>query len=99
MATSFFNEKNNNIANSLIDLLVEANQEVPSWLNEIAAERGRGKGGRRGGGNRFGGRDYRYNNNGGGRGGRGGGRGGNHHNYNNNDHFNSNQNSAKGDWW
>ena len=38
LATSFFNEKNKNIIRSLLDLLVESKQEVPSWLESIAFE-------------------------------------------------------------
>ena len=36
LATSFFNEKNKNITRDLMDLLVEAHQEVPSWLESMA---------------------------------------------------------------
>lgn len=36
LATSFFNEKNKNITRDLMDLLVEAHQEVPSWLESTA---------------------------------------------------------------
>lgn len=36
LATSFFNEKNRNIARDLLDLLVEAKQEVPNWLDSMA---------------------------------------------------------------
>ncbi|XP_042316879.1 ATP-dependent RNA helicase DDX3X isoform X9 [Sceloporus undulatus] len=64
LATSFFNEKNVNITKDLLDLLVEAKQEVPSWLENVAYEqhhkggssRGRSKGRFSGG---FGARDYR----------------------------------------
>ncbi|GAA95675.1 uncharacterized protein L969DRAFT_45146 [Mixia osmundae IAM 14324] len=58
-ATAFFNRGNRNIARDLIELLKEAKQEVPSWLDAVAREgggsfgggRGRGGGGRgRGGG-------------------------------------------------
>jgi len=71
LATSFFNDKNKNITRDLIDLLVEAKQEVPSWLESMgydtrhsAGQRrsgggGGGKGGRFGGS--FGSRDYRQN--------------------------------------
>lgn len=38
LATSFFNEKNINITKDLLDLLVEAKQEVPSWLENMAYE-------------------------------------------------------------
>ncbi|KAK2091906.1 ATP-dependent RNA helicase ddx3x [Saguinus oedipus] len=36
LATSFFNERNVNITKDLLDLLVEAKQEVPSWLENTA---------------------------------------------------------------
>lgn len=36
LATSFFNEKNKNVIRDLLDLLVEAKQEVPSWLESMA---------------------------------------------------------------
>ncbi|KAJ3582030.1 hypothetical protein NHX12_015969 [Muraenolepis orangiensis] len=78
LATSFFNDKNGNITKDLLDILVEAKQEVPSWLESLAYEhqhksttRGRSK--RFSGG--FGARDYRQTsatNNPGGFGGRGG---------------------------
>uniref|UniRef100_A0A803V8D7 RNA helicase n=1 Tax=Ficedula albicollis TaxID=59894 RepID=A0A803V8D7_FICAL len=65
LATSFFNERNINITKDLLDLLVEAKQEVPSWLENMAYEqhhkgggsRGRSKSSRFSGG--FGARDYR----------------------------------------
>ncbi|KAI1724063.1 MSP (Major sperm protein) domain-containing protein [Ditylenchus destructor] len=56
-ATSFFNEKNRNIAHDLAELIVEANQELPDWLEEIAKDTSRH-------GNRFGGRDHRVQYNG-----------------------------------
>ncbi|CAF2899435.1 unnamed protein product [Rotaria sp. Silwood2] len=63
-ATSFFNEKNRNIATDLLDILSEAHQEVPEWLEGIARETKKDNyskrnygGGRRAGG--FGARDYR----------------------------------------
>uniref|UniRef100_A0A8C5C660 RNA helicase n=1 Tax=Gadus morhua TaxID=8049 RepID=A0A8C5C660_GADMO len=53
LATSFFNDKNSNITKDLLDILVEAKQEVPSWLDSLAYEyqhkgptRGRAKSGR-----------------------------------------------------
>ncbi|XP_053482779.1 DEAD-box helicase 3 X-linked a isoform X2 [Ictalurus furcatus] len=62
LATSFYNDKNSNITKDLLDILVEAKQEVPSWLESLAFEhqhknstRGRSK--RFSGG--FGARDYR----------------------------------------
>ncbi|XP_011604765.1 DEAD-box helicase 3 X-linked a isoform X2 [Takifugu rubripes] len=62
LATSFFNDKNSNITKDLLDLLVEAKQGIPTWLESLAYEhqhksntRGRSK--RFSGG--FGARDYR----------------------------------------
>ncbi|XP_078220396.1 ATP-dependent RNA helicase DDX3Y [Callithrix jacchus] len=52
LATSFFNEKNVNIAKDLLDLLVEAKQEVPSWLESVAYKH-HYKGGNRGQSKRF----------------------------------------------
>jgi ATP-dependent RNA helicase DDX3X len=73
-ATSFFNEKNRNIVTDLVELLVETNQEVPSFLQEmIASERytttrrnnnNRSMGGNRYGGSGFTSRDFRQNNSG-----------------------------------
>ncbi|CAF1008863.1 unnamed protein product [Adineta steineri] len=64
-ATSFFNEKNRNIATDLLDILSESHQEVPEWLEGLAREakkdthsRRNFGGGRRPGGG-FGARDYR----------------------------------------
>ncbi|EDV19453.1 uncharacterized protein TRIADDRAFT_33552 [Trichoplax adhaerens] len=37
-ATSFFNEKNKNVAKDLVDLLLEAKQSVPRWLDDVAVE-------------------------------------------------------------
>lgn len=73
LATSFFNEKNRNVAREMVELLSEASQEVPSWIESIAYEArstypkqrsNRGGGGR----GAFGGKDYRQQ---GGRGGQG----------------------------
>ncbi|KAI8074984.1 P-loop containing nucleoside triphosphate hydrolase protein [Gongronella butleri] len=89
LATAFFNRNNKNIVNDFIDILKEANQEVPGFLESIARETrggggrgGRGRGGR-GRGGHFGGYDYRKSNQGGdsygssyGGGGYGGGYGG-----------------------
>lgn len=56
-STAFFNRGNTNIGKELVDLLKEANQEVPQWLVDVSSERswggssrGGGRGGRRGGG-------------------------------------------------
>lgn len=53
MATAFFNRGNRGVVRDLVDLLKEANQEVPAFLESIARE-GSGYGGRggRGGGGR-----------------------------------------------
>ena len=66
LATSFFNGSNRSLVKDLAALLVEANQELPSWLEAMSLDSRNmyGGGGRRGGGgNRskggFGGRDYR----------------------------------------
>ncbi|CAJ0750138.1 5759_t:CDS:2, partial [Entrophospora sp. SA101] len=63
LSTAFFNRSNKGIVKDLIELLREANQEIPGWLETVAREvqsysgtrstRGRGRGG--GGQNR----DYR----------------------------------------
>ncbi|PHH78096.1 hypothetical protein CDD80_7389 [Ophiocordyceps camponoti-rufipedis] len=78
IATAFFNRGNRGVVRELMDLLKEANQEVPAFLEAIARESsfgggGGGRGGRpRGGGGRGGGnRDFRKY--GGGGGGFGGG--------------------------
>lgn len=86
VSTAFFNRGNKNIVRDLVELLREANQEIPSWLEQVVQEstfgsgyRGRGRGGGRGG--RGGSRDFRQSGNsyGGGYGsgfsGGGGGRG------------------------
>uniref|UniRef100_A0A915IVQ2 RNA helicase n=1 Tax=Romanomermis culicivorax TaxID=13658 RepID=A0A915IVQ2_ROMCU len=55
VATSFFNDKNRNIARDLAELLIEANQELPDWLERVAKEASGGRSGgfsRRGGGRR-----------------------------------------------
>ncbi|GAA5795660.1 P-loop containing nucleoside triphosphate hydrolase protein [Helicostylum pulchrum] len=63
LATAFFNRGNKNIVSDLINILEEANQEIPSFLESIARETrsfgGRGRGGRGRGGSSFGGKDYR----------------------------------------
>ncbi|XP_042875803.1 ATP-dependent RNA helicase DDX3X-like isoform X10 [Penaeus japonicus] len=65
LATSFFNDKNRNMVRDLVELLQEAKQELPKWLEAIASEARFGGGGGRGraGAKRFGGgfgsRDYR----------------------------------------
>jgi ATP-dependent RNA helicase DDX3X len=75
ISTAFFNRGNKNIVRDLLELLREANQEIPPWLDSVAHESGFGGGGYRGRGSRGGGvrrggstRDYRQS--GGGYGGR-----------------------------
>ncbi|KAL4078912.1 P-loop containing nucleoside triphosphate hydrolase protein [Scleroderma yunnanense] len=65
-STAFFNRGNKNIVKDLVELLREANQEIPSWLESVMQETtfgsgyrgGRGRGGARG--TRGGNRDYRH---------------------------------------
>lgn len=71
LATSFFNEKNRNMALDLVELITETKQELPDWLAALAKEvqgeqratnqRRFGSGGRstRYGAGGFGSRDYR----------------------------------------
>ncbi|KJA13718.1 hypothetical protein HYPSUDRAFT_209302 [Hypholoma sublateritium FD-334 SS-4] len=67
VSTAFFNRGNKNIVKDLVELLREANQEIPGWLETVAHEASfgssgfRGRGGRGGGrgGRGGGGRDYR----------------------------------------
>ncbi|XP_015122823.1 ATP-dependent RNA helicase DDX3X [Diachasma alloeum] len=71
LATSFFNSKNHNLVRDLVSLLVEANQELPPWLDNMFSEARNSGGVRRpGGGTKssggrfssgFGARDYRQN--------------------------------------
>ncbi|XP_022882364.1 DEAD-box ATP-dependent RNA helicase 52C-like [Olea europaea var. sylvestris] len=61
LATAFFSEKNAPLAKDLVELMEEANQEIPNWLKEYAettyiAGNGRSK---RFGGSKFAGYDYR----------------------------------------
>jgi len=65
VATSFFTQTNRNVAAQLAELLREAKQDVPQFLESYSHSHGGGRGGRRGGygggGGRggFGSRDYR----------------------------------------
>ena len=64
MATSFFNNRNGKIARDLVDLLAEASQEVPGWLQDMALNHGFGgnRGGDRSNGRSgYGGQDIRQN--------------------------------------
>jgi ATP-dependent RNA helicase DDX3X len=56
VSTAFFNRGNRGVVRDLIDLLKEANQEVPSFLEAIARESSFGGGGGGGGRGRSGGR-------------------------------------------
>ncbi|TFY69432.1 hypothetical protein EVJ58_g444 [Rhodofomes roseus] len=82
VATAFFNRGNKNIVRDMLELLREANQEIPAWLETVAHESSfgggtRGRGGRgRGGGRTQSTRDFRSGGGGGGGGYGGGGRGG-----------------------
>ncbi|KAI8872982.1 DEAD-domain-containing protein [Ramicandelaber brevisporus] len=66
LATSFFNQGNRNIMKGLVELLTEAHQEVPEWLQNMVREeswgRGGGRGRGRGGRGSHGSRDYRQGN-------------------------------------
>ncbi|KAL9270482.1 DEAD-box ATP-dependent RNA helicase 52B-like protein [Drosera capensis] len=66
LATAFFSDKNSPIAKALVDLMEEAKQEVPSWLQEYAERSsfsggsGSGRSQRYRGGGNFGGHDFRH---------------------------------------
>ncbi|KAE9390460.1 P-loop containing nucleoside triphosphate hydrolase protein [Gymnopus androsaceus JB14] len=80
VSTAFYNKGNKNIIKDLVELLREANQEIPGWLETSAHEASfggsfRGRGGRGGRGGRSAGRDYRAGGGGGGSGYGGGGGG------------------------
>lgn len=59
VATAFFNRGNRNVVKDLIEILTEANQEVPQFLNTIARESSSGRGGRGRGGRNNNTRDFR----------------------------------------
>ncbi|CAJ1944502.1 unnamed protein product [Sphenostylis stenocarpa] len=64
LATAFFSDKNSPMAKALVGLLQEANQEVPSWLNQFAecssfGGRSRGYVSQRYSSGSYGGRDFR----------------------------------------
>ena len=63
-ATAFFNRNNKNIVRELVDILKEANQDIPQFLDVIKREASFGKGRPRGGGGRGGARDFRKQNGG-----------------------------------
>ncbi|KAF9365375.1 DEAD-box ATP-dependent RNA helicase [Mortierella sp. NVP85] len=97
-ATAFLNRNNKGVVRDLIDLLKEAKQEVPGWLETMAKESaynssgpGRGRGRGRGRGGYQGNRDFRKYGGGGdqwtgGHGGGGGGYGGGNY-------------SSRDSWW
>ncbi|XP_051221152.1 DEAD-box ATP-dependent RNA helicase 52A-like [Lolium perenne] len=62
-ATSFFTEKNHPMAKGLLELMIEAKQNVPGWLEDYAGRPQMSHGTRRSfadiGGSRFGSGDYR----------------------------------------
>uniref|UniRef100_A0ACD5WTH6 Uncharacterized protein n=1 Tax=Avena sativa TaxID=4498 RepID=A0ACD5WTH6_AVESA len=66
-ATAFFTEQNHHIAKGLLELMTEAKQNVPGWLEDYAGRPcygvltygGRGRRSNSGGGSSFGGRDNR----------------------------------------
>ncbi|RSL99328.1 ATP-dependent RNA helicase DED1 [Fusarium oligoseptatum] len=78
IATAFFNRGNRGVVRELMELLKEANQEIPAFLETIARESsyGGGRGGRSRGGGRGGAANRDYRKFGGGGGGGGGGFGG-----------------------
>ena len=66
IATAFLNRGNKGVVRDLLELLKEANQEIPGWLETLAKESSYGSGGGGGGrgrgrgrGGNQGGRDYR----------------------------------------
>lgn len=64
ISTAFFNRGNKNIVRELLELLREANQEIPDWLEAVGRESsfgggGRGRGSGRGRGGRGGNSDFR----------------------------------------
>ncbi|KAJ9140961.1 hypothetical protein P3X46_031550 [Hevea brasiliensis] len=61
LATAFFSDKNIPLAKALVELMKEANQEVPLWLSQYAENLSYGGGGRtkRYGAGRFGSYDFR----------------------------------------
>nr|XP_043625043.1 DEAD-box ATP-dependent RNA helicase 52-like [Erigeron canadensis] len=61
LATAFFNDKNSCIAKALSELMIEAHQEAPDWLNQYA-ESYAALNEQNYGSNKFGGRDFRNRN-------------------------------------
>jgi ATP-dependent RNA helicase DDX3X len=109
VSTAFFNRGNKNIVRELVDLLREANQVIPAWLDAVLNEsafgggsygrggrggRGGGRGGSRGGANR----DYRFTN-GGSRGGGGGGGGFASNGYGGGGGYGGSNGAGSNGWW
>jgi superfamily II DNA/RNA helicase len=114
LATSFFNDKNKNIVKELVEILEEAHQEVPSWLESLAYESRYASSGprrpsnKRYGSSSFASRDYRQQpqdkRSGGGSGGGGGGRQGGGGGSSSGGGYGgsyggSYQSSSSSDWW
>eukprot|EP01026_Neomeris_dumetosa_P014913 TRINITY_DN15549_c0_g1_i1.p1 TRINITY_DN15549_c0_g1~~TRINITY_DN15549_c0_g1_i1.p1 ORF type:complete len:490 (+),score=87.24 TRINITY_DN15549_c0_g1_i1:158-1471(+) len=60
LATALFSEKDSGLARALVETLTETGQEVPTWLQSVAASSTPyGAKNKRSGGNKFGGRDFR----------------------------------------
>ena len=38
LATSFFNDKNRNLAKDLVELILESSQELPGWLESMSVD-------------------------------------------------------------
>lgn len=54
LATSFFNDKNRNLAKDLVELILESSQELPGWLESMSVDfRSYGGPSRRGKGKHF----------------------------------------------
>lgn len=108
ISTAFFNRGNRNIVRDLIELLREANQEIPPWLETIAHENTfgngggyRGRGGGRGRGRGGANRDYRSVSSGGGGGYGGHKSGGGGGGYGNSPQYGGNggYSGGGGGWW
>lgn len=106
LATSFFNDKNRNVAKDLVELLNDTRQEVPSWLESLAYEShqnsGRNRSRSRHSAGGFGSRDYRQQPHHRGGGGGGGGGGPHYGGYGNVGYWNQNRfasNAGAQDWW
>lgn len=95
VSTSFFNRNNMNVVKGLVEILSEANQEVPSFLSQVAKEASMGKRNKKGGNGDMRKHGGGYNNY---------GNGGGFSNYNNGHRNNgyssrSSNNNSSSDWW